>query len=249
MHTIASLHPALLLAAIAAFCLVTTGIALALLRVANRIVVRAPELVPVAAFLGTISTAWALSLGFAASDVWSLNSRADQAAAWERSAVTRLIGIAEPDALNIPTMHDALIAYMRAVRDNEWDGLRNRETDPEVDAAVQDIRLAIISMAKRGISDPLITKSVQDFDELQDARNERLAVGESAIDESKWYLVLFLTFLTMIAIVSVHADRPGAGRNALVIFAVAAGFSMWILALHANPYDTMALPFAGMLET
>lgn len=249
MHAIASLHPALLLAAIAAFCLVAAGIALALLQLANRVVIKAPELVPVAAFLGTISTAWALSLGFAASDIWSLNSRADQASAWERSAVTRLIGIAEPDALNIPAMHDALIAYMQAVHDNEWNGLKNRETDPAVDAAVQDIRLAIISMAKRGISDPLITKSVQDFDELQDARNERLAVGESAIDESKWYLVLFLTFLTMIAIASVHADRPGAGRNALIIFAVAAGFSMWILVLHANPYDSMDSPFAGLLQT
>jgi hypothetical protein len=48
--------------------------------------------------------------------------------------------------------------------------------------------------------------------------------------------VIFLTVLSQIAIASVHADRPRAGRRALAIFTVAATVSLWILALHANPY-------------
>ncbi|SHE75481.1 DUF4239 domain-containing protein [Devosia limi] len=249
MHTIASLPPALLLAAITFFCIAAMGLALLLLRYASGVASKAPELVPVAAFLGTISTAWALSLGFAASDVWSLGSRADQASAWERSAVTRLLGIAEPNALDIPVMHSALLSYMHAVHNREWNDKGNRLSDPEVDAALQAVRLAIVGMTRQGVADPLIIKAAQDFDELQDARNERLAVGQSAVDETKWWLVLFLTGLSMVAIAVVHADRPGAGRNALIIFAIAAGFSMWILVLHANPYQDMSSPFAGLLDT
>ena len=45
---------------------------------------------PVAAFVGTIATAWALSLGFTAADVWSVNSRATQVASEERSSMIRL---------------------------------------------------------------------------------------------------------------------------------------------------------------
>lgn len=225
-----------LLAAFAAFGIICLAVSLALLDYFRRRAAQVPETIPVAAFVGTIATAWALALGFAAADVWSFKAQAEQAASEERSSVGRLAGMASVDALNVPAMMEGLRAYKEAVEANEWHDSSNREPSPEVDAALQRIRLSIIQLAQDLVAAPLIAKMTQDFDELQDARNKRLAIGSSSVSEYKWYLVLFLTFLSMVAIASVHADRPIAGRNALGIFTVAAVVSLWILAVHAHPY-------------
>lgn len=194
------------------------------------------RVVPVATFLSTIATAWALALGFAAADVWANTTLATQAASEERSSISRLAGMARANALDLAVMREGLIRYSDAVRDIEWGQSANTEPAPEVEAALQVIRRSIIIAARSGAPAPLITKMVQDFDELQDARSKRLAIGDSSISEYKWYLVFFLTFLSMVSIVAVHADRPAAARNSLVIFSFAAMVSLWILILHATPY-------------
>ena len=198
-----------------------------------------PLTMPVAAFVGTITTAWALSLGFTAADVWSVNSRASEVASAERSSMMRLAGMAKPEALASTELVKGLQAYKSAVVSVEWENA-NRAPAPAVEQALQDIRLALISLSKTGLPDPIIGQMVQDFDELQDARNSRLAIGASSVNQLKWYLVLFLTMLSAIVIGAVHADRPYAGRKSILIFAVTASVSLWILALHANPYVGVA---------
>lgn len=192
---------------------------------------------PVAAFVGTVATAWALALGFAAADVWSINGAAAQAAYAERSSISRLEGMARPEALNDPRLLAALQQYRGTVSDVEWMQGFNRLPVQEVETALQQLRILIIELARTGIPDPIMAQIVQDFDELQDARNTRLALGSSSINNYKWYLVLCLTMLTSIVIASVHADRPKAGRKALSIYATTAVISMWILAIHAQPYS------------
>ncbi|MBB6468719.1 hypothetical protein [Aminobacter carboxidus] len=198
-----------------------------------------PLTMPVAAFVGTITTAWALSLGFTAADVWSVNSRASQVASEERSSMMRLAGMAKPEALASTELLAGLKAYKDAVVSAEWQN-GNRAPELVVEQALQSIRLVLIGLAKAGHPDPVIAQMVQDFDELQDARNSRLAIGTSSVNQLKWYLVLFLTMLSAIVVGAVHADRPHAGRKAILIFAVTAGVSLWILALHANPYVGVA---------
>jgi hypothetical protein len=226
----------LLFSALVLFVTLSFGCGLAVLHVAGHLFKDGNDQVPIPAFLGIIATAWALSLGFAASDVWALGARADLSVSAERSAIKRLLGTAAPAALNIPEMHKAVLDYRRLVEETEWRLHQNRQADPAVDEALQAIRVALIKMSRAGETQALVTKSVRDFDELQDARNERLAIGQSMVDESKWYLVLSLTLLTMATIGILHADRPKAGRNALVIYSVAVLVSLWILALHTNPY-------------
>ncbi|WP_245439527.1 hypothetical protein [Aminobacter sp. MSH1] len=198
-----------------------------------------PLSMPVAAFVGTITTAWALSLGFTAADVWSVNARASEVASAERSSMMRLAGMAKPEALASAELLNGLLAYKDAVISLEWPNA-NHSPEPAVEQALQDIRLALIALSKSGLPDPIIGQMVQDFDELQDARNSRLAIGAGSVNQLKWYLVLFLTMLSAVVIGAVHADRPHAGRKAILIFAVTASVSLWILALHANPYVGVA---------
>ncbi len=227
----------LLLAAFGLACLAISLLVLRWLRYAYPEITRAT---PVPPFIGTIATAWALALGFAAADVWAARAQAEQAASEERSTISRLAGMAAAEALDVPAILEALRSYQTTVVTLEWGELANREPVAEVDSALQHIRIGIVRLANTGTSPALIAKMTQDFDELQDARNKRLAIGSSSISQYKWYLVLFLTFLSMVALAAVHADRPAAARNALGVFMVAAVVSLWILVLHATPYSGSA---------
>ena len=218
------------------FGVVCFGLALLVLSGFRRVYTRLNSSLPVPTFLGTIATAWALALGFAAADVWSARAQAEQSASEERSAISRLAGMAQPAALDMPDVLAALRDYKEAVRDREWGSGFNSSAVVTVDAAIQRIRLGIVAEANTGEAAPLIMKLTQDFDELQDARNKRIALGSNSISQYKWHLVLFLTLLSAITIAAVHADKPIAARNALGIFMTAAVVSLWILCMHATPY-------------
>jgi hypothetical protein len=193
--------------------------------------------IPQPAFLGTIATAWALSLGFIAADIWGINGRADHAVTLERSAITHLLRSSEPDVLGSKALAHGIETYRRHVVEGEWQQGKNVGPMPEVEAAMHEISGAIAELARSDAPSVLVGQVVQDFNDLQEARNLRLAVGSSSVDYYKWYLVIFLTLLTAITAAATHADRPGAGRRALRLFAITASMSLWILAIHANPYE------------
>lgn len=193
--------------------------------------------IPIGAFIGTIATAWALSLGFVAADIWSANARADQATSEERSSISRLIGTSSPDILNLPELRTSLVEYREAVVSDEWLKKSNVSPSHSVETALQNIRRQIVDLARTDIPSPIVSQIVHDFDELQDARNTRLSVGSASVDAYKWYLLLFLTILTTITIAATHADRFVAGVKALIIYSTTAAFCLWILAIHANPYQ------------
>ena len=89
----------------AAFYLLGRGMLNVFARYANH----NPLSIPIGAFIGTVATAWALSLGFIAADIWNVGSKADQATSDERSAIVRLVGIANSPAINAPGLRDAVM--------------------------------------------------------------------------------------------------------------------------------------------
>jgi hypothetical protein len=204
---------------------------------------------PQPAYLGTIATAWALSLGFIAADIWAINGRADHATSLERSALVHLLRSAEPDILNSQRLHERVEAYRRSVVTQEWQVGRNTVPDPDVEVALHDISGEIGRLARSDAPPVLLGQVVHDFNDLQEARNLRLAVGNTSVDTYKWYLVVFLTFLTAITIAATHADRKRAGRRALVLFSITASISLWILAIHANPYNGVEELHPSLLYT
>jgi hypothetical protein len=240
VNTIFSLSSFPLLLVSLLFGAVALALGLGMLALSRARFAAIPQSVPVAPFFTAVTTVWALSLGFVAADLWNLRADAEKAASAERSSVSRLLGMSAPAALDAAALREALAAYSAAVRDAEWGGNANAAPSQAVEDALQDMRLALIALARQATPQPLMAKMAQDFDELQDARNERLAIGHGSVNAYKWYLVLMLTLLAMVAIASVHADRPPAGRTALSIFATAAVVSLWVLAMHANPYTGSA---------
>ncbi len=254
MAQIFAMHPVLMFVVFAAFGLITYLLSLGALAWFGRGAPVPTTTMPVPNFAATITTAWALALGFAAADIWTANSQARLAAAEERSAIVRMIGISGTDMLSRPEMVLSLRAYKEAVADVEWGELRNARPHESVDVAIEAIRSDIVAIALEDTPSLLIGKIIGDFDQLQDARSARLALGQGPRDDYKWYLVLFLTVLSQVALAAVHGDRNKGGRRALAIFSIAAAVSLWILALHANPYvgvaridfdELRALPLPG----
>lgn len=236
MHLLFSIPPILMFMVFSVVGVVFYFVGVLFLRVFGKQASRDILTLPIGAFIGTIATAWALSLGFVAADTWAVNGRADQAASEERSSITRLIGMARPDALNDAALLKALTVYRVSVITDEWRVGYNTQPARSVEESLQNIRVALISLAHTDVPGALISQLVSDFDEMQDARNTRLAVGASSVNHYKWYLVVFLTILSVVVISAVHADRPKAARKALGIYIVTAVMSMWILAIHTSPY-------------
>ncbi|MCC5978032.1 MAG: hypothetical protein JJU21_08215 [Salinarimonas sp.] len=232
-----SLDSLLLLAIILSAGAVSFGFALLTLQILHRRLEGEGARVPVPAYFSAITTIWALTFGFVAAEVWQMNNRAVEAALAERSSVQRLAGSAAVEALDLFTVRVGLYEYVAAVTEEEWGGNANTEPHPRADAAVQSLRLALLEAARGDMPEAFISKMIVDFDELQDARELRLTIGNRHVAELKWTLVVVLALLSQISIAFVHRDRPRAGRAAIAIFTVAACLSIWLVALHASPYQ------------
>jgi hypothetical protein len=198
---------------------------------------RDPLSIPIGAFIATVATAWALALGFVAADIWAITSKANQATSDERSAIVRLVGIADSPEIGAVPLREALMRYRTAVVDDEWIKNINLSPASSVEKSLQTIRDVILKMSRENIPTPIISHLLNDLDILQDARSMRLSVGATSVDSYKWYLVISLTIMTIITIASTHSDRIRAGRVALLIYTLSATLCLWILAIHANPYQ------------
>jgi len=195
------------------------------------------RLVPVAAFIGVISTAWALSLGFAANDIWNNNFIARQAAKEEQSSLIRMLGLVGPDVLDEKKIFELTLDYAEAVIEDEWVEAKNAEGSMRVELILNQIRRELVDLSTRNSYPAIIANLINGFDNLQNLRMQRLSIGGGWIDIYKWYLLLFLTLLTVVSIAASHADKREAGVLAIRIYVIAATISLWIIALHANPYQ------------
>lgn len=229
-----SLGPSILL--FACFGLVLYGVSRLVLAYVARHAAHDPLSIPVAAFIGTVATTWALSLGFVAADIWALNAQADRALSAERSSIHRLIGNSHTYVLDMPELGDLLRTYREQVIQDEWLGRHNLVPAPAVETTLQEVRGMMMDLARSDLPQPIIAQTIAIFGELQQARDTRLAIANTVVDQYKWYMLMTLTVLTAVSIAAVHADRPRAGRRALTIYVLTAIMSLWILVIHGSPY-------------
>ena len=192
--------------------------------------------IPVAPFFVTATTMFALMFSFLAVELWRLNDRAQFAHNQERTALSRLHETSHFDRFNLSEIASLAGTYQKLVVNDEWGESRNREADPEVDAIIHDIRRIIVNAAFDGLTSPVASDLIAAVNMLESARVERLTIGGNDHGSFKWIGVIVLVVLSHIAIAMVHADRPRAGRQALVLFGGVVLFVFWLLAIYANPY-------------
>lgn len=193
-------------------------------------------LLPVAPFFVSVTTVFALFLGFLAADVWDDKQRASDAAYRERSALQRFVTLVGPGALDDPQALAAAARYRSSVVEREWRGARNAAADPQARAALRALWAAAARLSAGGASSPAAAHLFAVLDDLEAARAERLSIGADAGGSNAWYSVLALWLFSFAALAAVHLDRPPAGRLALTLFALATGASFFFLVLHDSPY-------------
>lgn len=194
------------------------------------------DAVPVGPFFVTATTMFALMFSFLAVELWRLNDRAQLAHNQERTALSRLHETSHFDRFDLSEIASLATTYQERVVDDEWGQSRNREATPEVDAIIHDIRRIVVNAAFDGLASPVASDLISAVNMLENARVERLTIGGNDHGSFKWGGVIVLVVLSHIAIAMVHADRPRAGRRALVLFGTVTLFVFWLLSIYANPY-------------
>ncbi len=194
-------------------------------------------LLPVAPFFVSVTTIFALFVGFLAADIWNEKRRASDSAYAERSAIERFETLVGPHGLADAAALSAVERYRRAVIDVEWRDWENRRRDPRADAALDAMWARTVELARQGAPAPVASHLLAVLDDVAAARAERLAIGSDGGAANAWWTMLALCLFSYAAIAAVHLDRPAAGRLALTVFALATTAAFWFLALHDSPYS------------
>ena len=192
------------------------------------------DLVPVAPYFVSVTTLFALFLAFHASTIWSRQRAAETDFREAITAISRLESLFGKELLGLEAARLHLARYVEAVVQDEW-AAGNAKASPRANRELEELRKELIRVSEQ-MPTALGNHLWRVFDDVVRARNGRLWIGAHGRSEESWALVLVLGLLSHIAIGLVHADRPRAGKLALVLFACATTASYWLLTRANDPF-------------
>lgn len=192
------------------------------------------ELLPVAPFFVSVTTVFALFLAFHASTIWSRQHAAEDAFQEAVTAISRLDSLFGKDGVGLDKARIHLSRYAEAVAREEW-ATGNTQPSAQADQALEALRQELVRASEK-MPTAVGNHLWRVFDDVVKARSARLWIGKQDRSEQSWLIVLVLGFLSHIAIGFVHADRPSAGKLAMVLFASATTASYWLLSRAIDPF-------------
>lgn len=189
-------------------------------------------------YFAVFSTLLALLTGFVANDAWERQRAASRVLQSERAnalAIHDLSLAAVSDMKNIRTL---LAEYLDAVIAEEWPRMSEGASAPEAGRRLGRL-LATIADPKISAEAGAATHAalLNAAMALRADRGERLALSNTAADDTKWLTLLILAGLTLVALALVHVERPPAQITALMLFCVAMVATLGLIALHERPFD------------
>lgn len=190
-------------------------------------------------FFSSISILLALLTGFVANDAWERQKQGTRVVEKERANLIAAFDLSIETVSNMAPIRRALLAYADRVVQDEWpkmaDGGRSSET---AGAALSDLMRIVADPAlTQGAGAVAHTALMNVAINLREARSERLALSASRGDDSKWFTLLFLGALTLVAIGLVHAGKVRAQILTLSLFSSAVIVTLSVIALHERPFD------------
>jgi hypothetical protein len=192
------------------------------------------DMVPVAPFFVSVTAVFALFLAFHASTIWTRQHAAETAFQGAVTAISRLQSLFGKEGLGLENARLHLSRYVDAVVREEW-ATANTQPSPRASQALEQLRQELIRTSER-MPTAFANHLWHVFDDVIKARSERHWIGQQDRSEQSWALVLVLGFLSHIAIGSVHADRPSAGRLAIALFAGTTSAAYWLLTRAIDPF-------------
>ncbi len=192
----------------------------------------------VAPYFTAVALLFGLLTGFLASDIADRNRQASRIVQAEAQSLTSLYTLSIASASDMSSIRDKIRRYAQSVLADEWPLVPTGAGSPKTQGLLADLMESvadphIASAAGQAVSTALVNLSLR----VAGARSDRLALGGDRTYDLKWFTVLFLCFMTQIAIGAVHLDRPRAHALALALFSAAAIVALGMIAEQESPFD------------
>ena len=227
--------------AVVVFALVAALIALVwfvvVVRLSNR---QGPVLQSVSgSMLPPLGIVFALVVGFLAAGVWADSDQAHEAVSSEASALRAIVLLSAqlPDAQGTELRGLVRQQIQDAVA-HEWPAMQKQNatlaTISQSLAKAQDLTLRFAPQT------PGQTEAQKEIGTLigqaLDARRQRIIISDSRVNAVKWFALLGLSLVMLIAIACVHSANRSGALLAMTLFGVAAAVVFTMLVAEDEPF-------------
>jgi hypothetical protein len=185
-----------------------------------------------------------LIVGFLAAQVWTDAGRAQDAVDREASALRSVVLLVQAFPGEPETHMDALVRrHIRTAVDDEWPAMAHQRATltvvsaPLAEALQLAVGLSPGTDGQRAAQREIVTS----LQSALDARRQRIIVSESSVNWVKWFGVILVALLTLIAIAFVHSGNRLTAALALGLFSAAVAASLMLIVAQESPFSG---PFA-----
>lgn len=166
----------------------------------------------VAPFFSLPAVLFSLTAALLATSIWDNYSVATKAIKNESQSILSIISLANSvPALKEINLPGSAIAYTQSIIDDEWQTLATSRSASDItDEKFVAMRAAIFKAANM-LSDKAESKALLNtFYTINSARETRLAYASFDLHPVRWYAILFLGALVLIAVAFIHSSKPKA---------------------------------------
>lgn len=197
----------------------------------------------VAPYFSSVAVLFSLSVGFMGADIWQRAEQAQQSVLQEASNLKLLSNFAEILEPTPQPLAERICTYAKAVVQQEWPTmLLDGEASPTAETALNNLMLALTTPEFTARVDATLRREMLNaFNQVRKYRVNRIQLSSGHSHIGKWVLVIFLGFMTQIAIGLVQLDKPRAQAITLAVFSITAAVTLTLLASMDQPFTE---PFA-----
>jgi hypothetical protein len=166
----------------------------------------------VAPFFSLPAVLFSLTAALLATSIWDNYSVATKAIKNESQGILSIISLANSvPALKELNLPGSAISYTQSIIDDEWQTLATSRSASDItDQKFVAMRAAIFKAANM-LSDKAESKALLNtFYTINSARETRLAYASFDLHPVRWYAILFLGALVLIAVAFIHSSKPKA---------------------------------------
>ena len=186
---------------------------------------RRPPTNEVAGFILAVAGAvYAVPLGLIVSEAWDDYAEARQAVQLEAAHIARVAALASTlPAATTTAVKGELVAYARAVIDEEWPAMARGETPTQAEPHLVAIRsLLDDELLRSPTRDPRLERAASHLDDLVHGRIDRLLASRQALIGPVWALIWIGAVITLVFCSLFVAEQRGlhallSGMMGLVI--------------------------------
>lgn len=189
-------------------------------------------------YVSIFAALFGLSVTFMSADIWQRTERAQQAVFQEASQLSYLLHLAAAIGPAGQTITTPICAYAKVVVQEEWPVMLLRgEAAPGVQSAFDRLLSLLTTPEFTAQVDAAVRREMLNaVNQSREHRIDRIRLSSNHSHFGKWVMVLFLGFMTQIAIAVVHLDKPHARALALFVFTMAMTVTFILLAGMDQPF-------------